>query len=203
MVEGLSSADGAKFLMRLESIGGRRFLRKIEPIRSEPQGARISLLIGLLKAEQFDAVLRASSELGVSEIFPVLCERSVPRLGSDDAAKKMPRWQRILDEGSKVAGLAVPARIHPPRRFDDFGWDSLPHDRYAAMLRHDSHPISNAAPMGPDVAFAVGPEGDWSDDEAEFLLSSNFLPVSLGSGILRSSTAAIVGCGWFRMSCST
>jgi 16S rRNA (uracil1498-N3)-methyltransferase len=203
MVEGLSPADGAKFLMRLESIGGRRFLRKIESIGSEPQGARISLLIGLLKAEQFDAVLRASSELGVSEIFPVLCERSVPRLGTDDAVRKMPRWQRILDEGSKISGFVVPARIHIPRRFGGFGWDCLPDDRYAAMLRHDSRPISNAAPSGPDIAFAVGPEGDWSDDEAESLLFHNFLPVSLGCGILRSSTAAIVGCGWFRMSCSS
>ena len=34
MVEGLSPADGAKFLMRLENIGGRRFLKKIESIGS-------------------------------------------------------------------------------------------------------------------------------------------------------------------------
>jgi 16S rRNA (uracil1498-N3)-methyltransferase len=83
----------------------------------------------------------------------------------------------------------------------DLEWDNLPEARYVALLAPTARPISLFSAPEEGVAFAVGPEGDWTDDEASVLLDNSFLPASLGPGILRSSTAAIVGCGWFRMSC--
>jgi 16S rRNA (uracil1498-N3)-methyltransferase len=202
MIEGLLHDDGGvRMLMRLEKKDGRCCLRSLDQMESERPGARIELLIGLLKSDQFDAVLRAASELGVSRIHPILCERSVPRIGDTDLPKKMARWQRILDEGSKISGFAVPARIAPPSELDCLEWSSVPEERYAAMLFPQALSISNVSVKG-DVAFAVGPEGDWTDGEVRVLLRNNFVPVNLGRGILRSSTAAIVGCGWFLLSCA-
>ncbi|MDR3322434.1 MAG: 16S rRNA (uracil(1498)-N(3))-methyltransferase [Synergistaceae bacterium] len=201
MIEGLlQEGDGLKLLMRLEKIDGRRLLRAVEPIKQERAGPEVTLLIGLLKADQFDSVLRASSELGISAVHPVMCERSVPRIG-DELPRKMIRWRRILDESSKVSGFVCATKISPPKALCDFDWANVPDERYAAMLAASTRPISGVSPKG-DVAFAVGPEGDWTDSEMSVLLKKNFVPLSLGPGILRSSTAAIVGCGWLRMSCT-
>jgi 16S rRNA (uracil1498-N3)-methyltransferase len=202
MVEGLLPDDGGvRVKTRLTKIDGVNFLREVGHEPAARPGARLSLLVGLLKAEQFDAVLRAASELGISDIHPVICERSVPRIEPGDLPKKMARWQKILDEGSKISGFACPAAIASPAAMRDMDWRAIPEARYAAMLSPEAVPISSVEPK-KEAAFAVGPEGDWTPDEAETLLRENFVPVSLGAGILRSSTAVIVGCGWFCLSCA-
>jgi 16S rRNA (uracil1498-N3)-methyltransferase len=198
-VEGLLEEGGARFLMRLERHGERYFLREVESDKEERSGFSLTLLIGLLKAEQFDAVLRASSEIGVTAIIPVVCERSVPRFGEMEAAKKAARWQKILDEGTAVSGAVFPPKVSPPVKFADVEWNCLPEPRYAAVLTPGARHISSAD-SGGEVVFAVGPEGDWSERESESLLENGFVPVTLGRRIMRASTAAITGCGWFGFS---
>jgi 16S rRNA (uracil1498-N3)-methyltransferase len=199
-VEGLLEEDGARFLMRLERHGERYFLREVESGKEERSGFELTLLIGLLKAEQFDAVLRASSEIGVAAIIPIVCERSVPRLGELEAAKKVARWQKILDEGTSVSGAVFPPKISPPVKFADMELNGLPEPRYAAVLAPGARHISRAG-SGGEVVFAVGPEGDWSERESSFLLENGFIPVTLGRRVMRASTAAIAGCSWFLFSC--
>lgn len=63
------------------------------------------LLVGLLKADQWDQVLRFSCELGVDQIVPVICERSVPR--PDDWHRKVQRYRRILLESTRQCGPFV------------------------------------------------------------------------------------------------
>jgi 16S rRNA (uracil1498-N3)-methyltransferase len=197
-VEGLLEDGGRRLSMRLERIGGEYFLREMSA-ESEPRdGLEITLVIGLLKAEQFDAVLRASSELGVKSVVPVICGRSVPRVEESGGLKKISRWERILDEGTAVSGSPFPPRIEPPRPFGEIAWDALPDARYAAMISPGARPLGGVSLRSGELAFAVGPEGDWTDSERDFLLSGGFLPVSLGRRIMRASTAAIAGCAWFR-----
>jgi 16S rRNA (uracil1498-N3)-methyltransferase len=198
-VEGLLEEGGARLLMRLERHGERYFLREVASAKEERSGFELTLLIGLLKADQFDAVLRASSEIGVTAIIPVVCERSVPRIGGPEAAKKVARWQKILDDGTSVSGAIFPPKISPPVKFAGMEWNGLPESRYAAVLAPGALHISSARPAGK-VVFAVGPEGDWSERESASLLENGFAPVTLGRRIMRASTAAIAGCGWFLFS---
>jgi 16S rRNA (uracil1498-N3)-methyltransferase len=198
-VEGLlGDGGGAKLLMKLELRDGVYYLREAGALTHVPDKLEITLLIALLKASQFDEALRASAELGVREILPVECERSVPRTG-ENAPQKTLRWRKILDEGSLVAGSVFPAKINPPVKFGEIPWDSLPDSRIAAVISPDSRPISEIAPREGRVVYAVGPEGDWSERETSVLLSRNFIPVTLGKRILRASTAAVAGCAWLRL----
>jgi 16S rRNA (uracil1498-N3)-methyltransferase len=184
--------------MRLESRDGAYYLREAGALPQTPDKLGMTLLIALLKAPQFDVVLRASAELGVKEILPVECERSVPRTGANLPQKTL-RWQKILDEGSLVAGSASPTKINPPVKFAEISWDSLPDNRIAAVISPVSRPISEIAAREGQIVYAVGPEGDWSNGETSALLSRNFIPVTLGERILRASTAAVAGCAWFRL----
>jgi 16S rRNA (uracil1498-N3)-methyltransferase len=187
--------------MKLEA-GETYRLRVIDSKKAIPDEVGLTLLVGLLKAEQFDAVLRASSELGVRTILPVLCERSVPRIPPSESNKKISRWQRILDEGTYVSGSIFPPKIESPVPFGDIAWDKLPEFRYAAVIASGSRPIAGISGVTGEIVFAVGPEGDWSDGERAELLGKNFVPVLLGNRIMRASTAVITGLGWFRL-CSS
>jgi 16S rRNA (uracil1498-N3)-methyltransferase len=202
-VEGLlSSGDGRRILMRLERADGAFFLREADAAAdaaAEKDTLVITLIVGLLKSDQFDAVLRASSELGINVIQPVLCERSVPRVGEAETGKKISRWQRILDEGSKVSGSVFPPKILSPVKFSEVEWDAMPDLRYVAVIAPDAPHISCVRPEFGEMAYAVGPEGDWSPSEISVLSLKKFMPLSLGRRIMRASTAVIVGCGWFRL----
>jgi 16S rRNA (uracil1498-N3)-methyltransferase len=198
-VEGLlGESGGMKLLLRLEQKDGIYYLRETGALAQAPHKLEITLLIALLKALQFDEVLRASAELGVGEIMPVECERSVPKTG-EYLPQKTLRWRKILGEGSLVAGSVFPTKINPVVKFDDVSWDLLPENRAAAVISPASRPISEIAAREGRVVYAVGPEGDWSERETAVLLSRNFIPVTLGNMILRASTAAIAGCAWFRL----
>jgi len=196
-VEGLlPDGDGSRLFMRLEKYGGEYLLRTVSEEACEPPRVAVTLLIGLLKASQFESVLGAASELGITRVVPILCERSVPRIEPVDMAKKLSRWQKLLDEGTSVSGAIFPTKIEIPAHIEELNWELLPESRYAAVISPDALRISEArATHG--AAFAVGPEGDWSDAETSALIGHGFVPVSLGTRIMRASTAAIVGCGWF------
>jgi 16S rRNA (uracil1498-N3)-methyltransferase len=186
--------------MRLERGAGseKYFLREISA-ESEPRDdLEITLMIGLLKSDQFDAVLRSASELGVNSILPVVCERSVPRVAASDIPKKISRWQKILDEGTSISGSVFPPKISPPVNFGDIDWNTLPETRYAAVISPASRPISSADSDRSELVLAVGPEGDWSERERDALISRGFVPLALGRRIMRASTAAITGVAWFR-----
>lgn len=200
-VEGLLPGDAGdkRLLLRLERTAEGMALREAESFLEEPEGVRIHLLIGLLKSEQFDAVLRMAAEVGLSAVWPVVCARSVPRITEGEVPKKMRRWQKILDEGTKVSGSIRPPKARIPRPFSDVDWSSLPLARYAAILTAEAAPLSGISNVPEELVFAVGPEGDWSQEEARALLDNGFIPVRLGRRVLRASTAAIVGCGWFRL----
>jgi 16S rRNA (uracil1498-N3)-methyltransferase len=203
-VEGLLSGDrGGRLLMRLESDGRGRFLREIDNSPEPPDNLSITLLIALLKAEQFDSVLRASAELGLKSIIPLACERSAPRFDESGAIKKISRWRKILDESTLVSGAVFSPQICAPVKFADIPWDTLPCARYAAVITPGAQPVARLRPASggrAELAVAVGPEGDWTESEKTDLLQNAFVPVSLGMRIMRASTAAVTLCGWFRLS---
>jgi 16S rRNA (uracil1498-N3)-methyltransferase len=200
MVEGLlDECGGVRILMRLER-GPDCFLLNPIDVSEEPADSlEMTLLIGLLKHDQFESVLRTSAELGVRAVRPVLCERSVPQPHGREMDKKMSRWRRILGEGTKVSGSVFVPELSDPVKFRDIEWDCLPGARYAALLSHDARPLAAVGAARGGIVLAVGPEGDWTDYEASMLLERGFAPVSLGRRILRASTAAAVCCAWFRM----
>ncbi|GHV53728.1 ribosomal RNA small subunit methyltransferase E [Synergistales bacterium] len=192
--------DDGKLLLRLGRDERGFFVREAGAIEPEPLMPDLTLLLGMLKHEQFDTVLRSSAELGVYELKIILCERSVPRISEEELPKKLGRWRRILDEGAKVAGFSRVTNLSAPTNFRDVKWEDMPQTRFVASISADAAPIFNTLrDITGSVAVAVGPEGDWTDDEMTALTRNSFHPVSLGPGILRASTAAIAACGILRM----
>ncbi|MDR3332508.1 MAG: 16S rRNA (uracil(1498)-N(3))-methyltransferase [Synergistaceae bacterium] len=202
MVEGLlPEGEGRRFLMRLEKGEGCFLLRTVDAEGEVREVVAITLMIGLLKSDQFEFVLRAAPELGVHCVLPVVCERSVPRLGDEtEIRKKMSRWLRILSEATKISGSVFIPALAEPVKFHDVEWNAMPERRYAALLGNEAVPLSDVPAGDGGIVFAVGPEGDWTAAEASELIDRGFTPVSLGRRIMRSSTAATVGAAWFRLS---
>src|SRR5208283_1426395 len=69
----------------------------------------LTLCQGLLKGEKMDLVVQKATELGVSEIVPLVTERSVVK-----ETRKLKRWHTIAEEAAEQCGRAVIPAVREP-----------------------------------------------------------------------------------------
>lgn len=151
--------------------------------RSQTTEPRLILCPALIKKENMDWIFQKATEIGVSDIFPLLTERTVvPRLNLDRAIAT------VREAAEQSERLTVPV-IHTPTRLPDF----------LAQTAKDFIPVclsergTTTAPLTQDqpYAFCIGPEGGWTPAEQELFTRHHAIFWHLGTTILRAETAAI------------
>jgi len=139
-------------------------------------------------------IVQKATELGTERITPILAERSEMRLDDERTAKKLEKWRQIAVEAVKQCGNPFLPHIDAPLTIDGLLKQKLPPARAACSLEKDAlsfTQILNHAEKAYGMIVAIGPEGDFTDDEYERLRKGGFAPVTLGPLVLRSDTAAI------------
>jgi 16S rRNA (uracil1498-N3)-methyltransferase len=139
----------------------------------------------------FDEIVEKSTEIGVSEIVPVISKRSYQKWSVVE--EKIPRWERIAKETLKQCGRHIPPLIGKPQKLEDlkaeknflnlFPFELEGKKKLVEVLKNSN------TPMGVNIV--IGPEGGFSEGEAKLLTERGFIPVSLGEFILKAETAAI------------
>jgi 16S rRNA (uracil1498-N3)-methyltransferase len=154
-------------------------------------GPRVRLLLALPK-QGFDEVVRQATELGVSEIQPVLSQRTILK-PSDN---KLDRWQRIAQEAAEQSErLWVPQVQAPLDLKTALTQNQAIVPGYICTAR--GNPPSLAGRLVADrlgdtpLTIAIGPEGGWTPAEVELAQGLGYQAVSLGTGILRAVTAPL------------
>ena len=156
--------------------------------RTEPE-LKLSVFCAMLKGDKTEFAVQKLTELGVKKIVPFISEYTVQR------SEKSDRLVRAAHEASKQCGRAVVPEIGNVVSFDEMtkmlkGYDSVVfayEGAYADGMRIDDA----VKPTDGSVALIVGPEGGFSEKEAETLRSLGHLPVTLGKRILRAETASV------------
>jgi 16S rRNA (uracil1498-N3)-methyltransferase len=164
-------------------------------------GRPVLLLQAVPKADRMDLLVQKTTELGVARICPVVTERSVVQAGRGSAGRgdnRLRRWRLIAQEAARQCGRADLPIIDEPRSLGEalaltpagcvrfFAWEQASGDARALPLRRA---LSGDEPA---VALLVGPEGGFTDAEAQAAREAGFVAVGLGQRILRSETAGIV-----------
>ncbi|MEE0806185.1 MAG: RsmE family RNA methyltransferase, partial [Acutalibacteraceae bacterium] len=139
---------------------------------------------------KLELVTQKATELGVSQICPVLTARSVSRPDAKAAAKKQERLQRIALEAAKQSGRgAVPAVA----ALTDFR-TAVQNAKGAKILFYEGGgaPLSACLPAGEsEVSVFIGPEGGFDAEEVEFARAHGAVTATLGPRILRTETAPL------------
>lgn len=139
----------------------------------------------------FDEIVEKATEIGVSEIVPVISKRSYQK--KSVVEEKIPRWERIARETLKQCRRHIPPEIGKPQKLEDLRTEDDFLNLFPFELEEKRKLLevlkSSKTPKGVNIV--IGPEGGFSEEEAKLLIAKGFIPVSLGDFILKTETAAI------------
>ncbi len=200
----LCDGEGTDFEAVIESVGKTVTLRieDSKPSVGEPP-YRAVIYQGLSKGERFDTVVQKSVECGAVSVVPVQTERATVRLKSDDCDKKNVRWQRIAEAAAEQCGRGTVPRMGGLMSFAEaveaakgadlalFCYENEDGVTLKERLTDFAENVSGT----PEIAVLIGPEGGFSEREADMARAAvrecgNFHSVSLGTRILRTESAA-------------
>ena len=211
-----NGSDGADWPGEIVRMGRREVdVRVGAPLPVDRELAcDVTIALGVPANDRMDALVEKAGELGAAAIQPLVCERSVVRLSGERAEAKRAHWQAVATAASEQCGRARVAVVRPVASLG--GWlESLP----AAPTEHRL--VLSLAPsaLDPERAFVdkatrsvgddhqgagratvvvlSGPEGGLAPTEESAALARGFVPVTLGSRVLRADTAPLALLAWF------
>ena len=151
---------------------------------------KIIIAISLLKnTSRFEWFLEKATEIGVTEIIPLICERT---------EKQKFRYERM--KGICISAMLQSQQtwlpeLHEPKQFSHLAIEQPDNTQkfiaHCASGERKTLRSSLRAEQNKSLIL-IGPEGDFTKDEIELALQNDFTPISLGETRLRTETAGIV-----------
>jgi len=167
-----------------------KILEEINVNRDSPLHS--TLFMGITnKLQKFELALQKATELGVTEIVPVICNRSSNAQLIKNWEGKLRRWREITVNAAKQCGRNVLPEIKEPIKLPEIETNA---DLSFVLWEKGGKSLKNYQSYSANsVSFVVGPEGGLEKEEIELLKEKGFKPIYLGKRILRAETAAIAG----------
>lgn len=159
-----------------------------------PLRCAVTLAQAIPKGKNMDLILQKGVELGASVIVPLMTARTVVRLDGEECERKRERWQQIALEACKQCGRNQVPEVASPCGVAGFLATRPPGLLLLASLQPGAVTVKEALASSPGagaVTVMVGPEGDFTSEEAKLALEAGAIPVTLGPMILRAETAAL------------
>ncbi len=146
----------------------------------------------LVKGDKFDTVIQKSVECGATKIVPLITSRCTVKLDPADYKKKCDRYSRIAEEAAKQCGRGIIPIVELPVTFKQLLADVDEDTNVLFCYEKGNVPLKEVveSAKGGRFAIIIGPEGGFSEEEADTLCSIGVRPVSLGPRILRTESAA-------------
>ncbi len=184
--------DGKGSMLTAEITDGHRkrcLVTVIEEKFKKKEARKITIAISLLKnANRFEWFIEKATEIGISEIIPLICERT---------EKQKFRFERM--QGICISAMLQSQQVwlpvlQEPVSFKKAVEESTHQQKFIAHCMDDAK--RNLADMVNESLVSkiilIGPEGDFTTDEINLALQNHFSAVTLGQTRLRTETAGIV-----------
>lgn len=199
-IEVCNISKAINYLCEIEKADNKTIKCKILEILENKSETSVYLHIfqGLPKAEKMETIIQKTTEIGVSEITPVIMKRCVVKLDDKSCQKKISRWQKIAEVAAKQSKRDKIPQINLPTSIKNI-YEKI--ENYDIVLvayeNEENNSIKEALSKVPKnrsmkIAVIIGPEGGIEESEIIELKKNNVEVVSLGKRILRTETAPIV-----------
>ncbi len=191
----LCDGQGAEYQVTIAHISKTEIVTDIvSQSKREIVSPRITLGQGLPKSDKMDWIVQKVTELGVTDIVPLVTERTIVKIRDEE--KRISRWQKIAREAAMQSNRPDIPQIGAVITFKGFLKTLNPEPGTLLLIpwEEGTEPIKDVLQKNREikkVIVLVGPEGGFSSVEASLAREKGFHAVSLGPNILRTETAAI------------
>jgi len=155
---------------------------------------KVTLACAIPKNFRMDEIIDKLTQLGVARIIPLITERVIVKLDDKKMESRNQRWAKICQSASCQSKRNDFVVLEPIQNFSDLIKSSQEYDLKIIPALCDKRSDLKSVLKGVNpkkILVLIGPEGDFSDQEVILAKTYGFIPVSLGSLVLRVDTAAI------------
>jgi len=203
-----ADGTGREYTVRLETVGEQATGTVLGVAAGASESpVQITLVQSVPKGDKMESIVRASTELGVAHVVPVLTTRTVVTLEAGRWRDRARRWQRVAAEAAKQCGRAVIPTVTTPRPLAEVLARDEPSELQlclwegaTTMAGPGAEPerppgralaasLPPSLPAGARIRLLVGPEGGLSREEVESAQARGWTIVGVGPRILRTETA--------------
>ncbi|STR45778.1 16S rRNA (uracil(1498)-N(3))-methyltransferase [Iodobacter fluviatilis] len=188
----LFNGQGGEYAARVTEMGKRHVSVEVlawdEQDRESP--LKLTLLQAISASDRMDYTIQKASELGVSQIQPIISEYCQQRLSGERAEKRLAHWQAIAVSAAEQCGRTRVPTILPILKFEQ----ALAQNAELKLLlspigaiRQEQLPATAAS-----ATVLIGPEGGFSTQEESLAIAAGYTPLMLGPRIFRTETVAPV-----------
>jgi len=188
----LTNGKGLFFAAKLINTNPKKCIGEIVKFeRQAPLPYHLHMAVAPTKLnDRFEWFLEKATEIGITEITPIICDHSERKVINVD------RYNKIIQSAMKQSLKAYLPLLNPVVALRDF--ISREHSEEIKCIAHceesDKQLLKNIIQQGRSILILIGPEGDFSENEIKLAIEQNFKPISLGNSRLRTETAALVAC---------
>jgi 16S rRNA (uracil1498-N3)-methyltransferase len=168
-----------------------RILREL----NDGQGRAYQLTIAIAppkNTDRFEWFLEKATEIGIDKVIPLYTERSERR------KLNIERLAKIMVSAMKQSGKAWLPHMEEPVKMDkllqQLSPDNTAQKFIATCFGNERPHLKDVCKRGENAVILIGPEGDFTEKEAELAQKNGFQPISLGRSRLRLETAGIAAC---------
>ena len=139
--------------------------------------------------DRFEWFLEKATEVGISEVIPIVSEHSERR------EIKHERELKVITSAVKQSLKAYHPTLHPLTSFKDVVRMPFNGDKFIAHCNSSlgqREYLGSLITKGHNTLILIGPEGDFSPEEVRLAVENGFEEISLGTQRFRTETAAVV-----------
>jgi 16S rRNA (uracil1498-N3)-methyltransferase len=184
----LTDGKGRKATAQITDDNRKRCVVEIRSIEhQEKRQPGVTIAISIIKnASRFEWFLEKATEIGLTEIIPLLCERT------EKEKFRYDRMNGILISAMLQSQQTWLPVLHEPTAFEQVVREAATPPKFIAHCLPEQKQQLLSVARQESSLILIGPEGDFTPGEIALALENNFTPVSLGSTRLRTETAGIV-----------
>lgn len=187
----LTDGKGSLLTVAITDAHKKHCVVKVQATSYKPQAPRkTTIAVSLVKnASRFEWFLEKATEIGVTEIIPLLCERT------ERQHFRFDRMKGILVSAMLQSQQTWLPVLHEPTKFENL--KMMQFENALKLIAHceetEKNQFSNfQIDQFKNSIILIGPEGDFTTTEINTAIAEGYHPVMLGETRLRTETAAVV-----------
>jgi len=186
----ITNGKGILFTSIISLANDKRCTVNIEKVLEQKNKLTYKLHIAIAPTknnQRLEWFLEKATEIGISEITPIICEHSERKV------VKIERLEKVLISAMKQSKRFYLPKLNQSitlKKFLEINYNDL---KFIAHCEDEKkQTLKEKLKPNQDLIVLIGPEGDFSLSEILLALEKQFIPISFGNSILRTETAGVV-----------